>query len=63
MTRPASAAEMLTSLSCPKLIVSGSRAEQPNPASAKAGTLSTGARGGSAEIAAKAPASTNGSRW
>jgi hypothetical protein len=40
--RPATAADMPTSLSCPKLMVSGSSAEQPNPASPKAATPATG---------------------
>ena len=38
MTQPAAAADMATSFSSAKLIVSGSSAEQPSPASPKART-------------------------
>src|SRR5580693_3540696 len=54
---------MLTSFSWPKLIVSGSSAEQPNPASPNATMPSPPAPLGSTEISANAPARMNGSTW
>ena len=44
----------------PRLIVSGSSAEQPSPARQKAATVATGAFLGRTAISTKAPASRNG---
>jgi hypothetical protein len=54
---------MTVSCSCPKLIVSGSSAEQPNPASAKAAIPAAGVPAGSSTMTTKMMASRKGSAW
>src|SRR5262249_29148813 len=60
ITPPAMEADLTVSCSCPKLIVRGSRAEQPRPARPNAGTPNPGAPCGSAAMSANAPAATKG---
>ena len=63
MTPPATATWRSASFSCPKLIVSGSNAEQPSPARQNAATEAAGACLGSAAVRAKAAAVKNGRTW
>jgi len=63
MTPPATAVWLLASFSCPKLIVRGSSAEQPNPARQNAATDAAGASFGSTAISANDAASRSGSPW
>src|SRR5688572_9084986 len=60
MTMPGIAAEIATSCSCPKLIVRGSKAEHPKPASANARTPRPGEPLGRAATSASEAASQNG---
>src|SRR5690242_17919233 len=63
MTRPAVAAEIVVRSAWAKLIVNGSSAEQPSPATANATTPAAASPSDSAAMATNATASTNGSTW
>jgi hypothetical protein len=63
MTPPATTVWLPVSFSCPKLMVSGSSAEQPSPARQNTITDAAGAWCGSAAISANAAASRNGRPW
>ena len=63
MTPPATPADIVGSALCPKLMDSGSSAEQPSPASPKTRTPSQGSSCGSAAVRVKVPTSTSGRMW